>query len=104
MLQQGQHQRAGRYDKTLSRSPNEEQSEIVLSTGASLLSLEIKRYTNTFCHSYSTSHVLPFPHDEPKEQYEVWSLDFNDPRRRRKKTSQSQSQGTGTGDGDDGSK
>ncbi|GIK02981.1 hypothetical protein Aspvir_007047 [Aspergillus viridinutans] len=54
---------------------------------------------------YSTSHALPFPHDGTGEQYEIWSLAFNDPRRRPKKTSQcqgqSQIQGTRTGDEDD---
>ncbi|EAW18840.1 uncharacterized protein NFIA_087960 [Aspergillus fischeri NRRL 181] len=45
-------------DKTLRRSSNEEQTDT-------------KPYTNTFCHSYSTSHVLPFPHDGTRKQYEI---------------------------------
>ncbi|PKX99080.1 uncharacterized protein P174DRAFT_468478 [Aspergillus novofumigatus IBT 16806] len=51
-------------------------------------SLGIKPYTKTFFTvTRRPLHVVPFPRDGTREQYEVWSLAFNDPIRRSKKTS-----------------
>jgi hypothetical protein len=55
--------------------------------------LTLKIDTKTFCYRYSTLHVHTIPHNGAREQYEVWPLAFNEPRRRRGTTSQGQGRG-----------